>query len=108
MSRPGKLKQRIEIYESSLTRDNLGGYTNEWVSIATTWASVEVVTGTRALEFLQAYNGRPYTITMRQDIDINPNTTKIVYRGRDLIVSSVEPNEDKFTYQVVIATEKIV
>lgn len=108
MSRPGKLKQRVEIFENQPVRDTLAGYNPNWVSVATTWARVEVETGTRALEYLQAYNGRPYTITLRQDIDINPNVTKVVYRGKDLIVNSVETNEDKFTYQIVRASEKIV
>ena len=108
MSRPGKLKHRIEVQENQPSKDTLGGYEPNWVSIATTWAKVDVETGTRALEYLQAYNGRPYTITMRQDIELNPNTMKVIYKGKDLIINSVETNEDKYTYQIVRASEKIV
>ena len=107
MGRTGKLKRRIEIFSPELTRDSLGGSTTAWVSVATTWARVDVDTGNRALEYLQAKNERPYTITMRQDIEVLPKY-KIVYNGADLIINSVELNEDKYTYQIIRASQKIV
>lgn len=107
MGRTGKLKRRIEIFSPTTTRDSLGGYVTTWTTVGTTWAKVEVDTGNRALEYLQAKNERPYTITIRQDIDVQPNY-KIVYNGFDLIINSIDLDEDKYTYQIIRASQKIV
>ena len=108
MSRPGKLKRRIQIQEATQVDSALGGTDTTWTTTRTTWAAVEVTTGTRALEYLQAKNERPYTVTLRQDVDINPNQNRILYGSRILIINSVEVDEDKYKYQIVNASEKIV
>ena len=107
MGRTGKLKRRIEIFSPTLVRDATGGYTTTWTSQGVTWARVDVDTGNGALECLQAKNERSYTITMRQDLEVLPKY-KIVYNGKDLVINSVELNEDKYTYQIIRASEKIV
>ena len=110
MGRPGKMKRRIDIYQVSSTTDILGGQTASRSLIKTTWAKVEQVGGTRALEYLQTKNQRAFTITMRKDlnVDLNPNQIIIQFNNKDLIIESINENLDNFMYQDITATEKIV
>jgi head-tail adaptor len=107
MARIGKLKRRVEVFKPSLTLDTMGGSANVWESVGSTWAKVEEDTSNRGLEYLQARTDVPYNIEMRQDLEVKPNY-KITFDGGDLIISSVRLNLDKYTYQVIRATQKIV
>lgn len=105
MSRSGNLKRRIEIKRPSTVTDELGGQEVSYTSIGFFWAEVRRLNGSRGLENQQTTHGRPFSITIRQDIDILENDT-VEFNSQVLIVSSVERDFDKFKYQTLTANAK--
>lgn len=108
--RPGKLKERVQVWRSVLTQDAMGGSTDVPVLRQETYAQVQIDNGSRGLEYLQARNLRPYIITMRENVnlEINPNSDYLVWDGKRLTITSVDSDPDKLEYRVIRATRKIV
>ena len=109
MTRPGKLKQRVQIWKHNGTRDAQGGFVDAPTLVTTVYADVSIDIGNRGLEFDQAKNDRPYLVKMRENtlIVINPNTYFFIWETRELEINSVVPDPDRLKYQKIRATEKI-
>ena len=104
MSRPGGLKNRIEIFRPSTVVDAFGGSTVSLSSLGTFWASVDRVSGSRSLQYETTSFGRPYSIVLRQNIDIEEDD-EIVFNSKTLVISSIERDDDRSRYQTIIANE---
>ena len=67
----GDMRQKIRIDMPSRTPDGLGGYSREWVKVATLFATVRPLTGNErnASDRIEAVGGFHVIIRHRRDID---------------------------------------
>lgn len=63
--RAGSLRHRVAIQEPVETRDDHGGITRTWNTIATVWASVEPLSGTELYEAQQVQSRVTVRVRMR-------------------------------------------
>jgi len=107
--RTGEYKERIAIWNTTTTSDNIGGKTESTPAAALgyCWAKVIPMTGTRALDFAQitGFQGYTFTIPYRSDITID-TTRKIVYSGRTFQIQSVLPPDEARKELIILAYEK--
>jgi len=90
---PGKLRHRVTIQQNNPSQDAEGVMTENWVNLATVWASIETLQG-RELLAAQAIAAEASTrIRIRYREGITP-AMRILYGSRVFdIQSSLDPEE---------------
>ena len=103
----GSFNQKVSIYSITETTDSQGGVTETGVLEKTTWAKIEPMTGSRALEYGQLTHGKPYRILMRRrkDLTLNENYY-LVYGSKTFRIHSVVNIEEADSFLEIIAYEK--
>lgn len=86
----GKLRKRIDVYEIYAdTVDDIGGVTTNSAIVATVWAEVLELTGTRAALYNEAFNEQPIQIRFRTDAYDLLSTNLIKYDDGDIVIHSI-------------------
>jgi len=103
----GRLNRRIVIQEASVTRDDYGGESLSWSTLATVWASVEY-TGSGSSEDIEAdritaLRVTIFTIRYRGDLT---EKMRISYNSDIYEVKNILPDESEKQY-MVLECEKV-
>jgi len=108
MKMPGAYTRKLVLQTITETSDGVGGMTESASTLATVWASVKPMTGTRLLEFKQLINGVWYDIEIkyRTDISIVAGNT-ITFGGRTLTVHTVLNEREELKVYLITAYEKL-
>ncbi len=70
--RAGKLRHRLAIQEPVETRDDHGGITRTWSTVATVWGSIETLTGRELYEAQQVEARATVRIRIRSYSGLSP------------------------------------
>lgn len=81
--RAGDLDQRIELQRLTRMPDGGGGYSEEWTTYATPWASVRPMSGRERYHAQQTQASANYRVTIRYRADVQ-DADRILWRGRVL------------------------
>ena len=106
----GQMNQTLIIKSVNPTTDSGGGMTEGTpTTVATIWANIIPLTGSRALEFAQITNGKPYDITINYPIgDFTIDETNILtFDSRTLTIHSVVQIDESLKQYKIIAYEKV-
>lgn len=107
MKMPGRYTRKLVLQTITETSDAVGGVTEAATTLATVWAAIKPMTGTRLLEYKQLINGVWYDIEIkyRTDISIVAGNT-ITYGGRTLTVHSILNEREELRVYLITAYEK--
>ena len=103
--RPGRLRNRVELYTVSTVADGQGGFTSTPVLDSTVWADVQQFRGSQQLEFEQVMEAVGYGITVRNRTDVTTNWL-LKFGTRDLKVHTIERNFNDPEYMTIVAYER--
>lgn len=79
----GQLDQKIELQRLTRAPDGGGGYTEQWTTYATPWASVRPMSGRERYHAQQTQASANYRIKLYNRADIDP-ADRILWRGKVL------------------------
>ncbi len=104
MGSAGKSKLRVTIKRPTTALDDFNGTEVTYSTVATYWAQVSRLGGSRLLNQEETTYKRPYIITIRQYADIKEDDV-IELDGEMLVIQSIERDLMRKRYQKIIATE---
>jgi SPP1 family predicted phage head-tail adaptor len=99
-----KLRHRITIERITRAGDGQGGQVDTWVSVATVWASVDVVSQSERLWGQKLAYQRTHKIIMRYMSGITTDM-RIVFGDRRFQIKSVVSPEERRAYLFIDAEE---
>ena len=85
---PGKLRHRVVILEKQTSVDPDGYPTENWVNVATVWASVEPIAGREYFRAAAVQAQHQVRFTMRYRKDITPDM-RLVYDGQEYEIKAI-------------------
>ena len=103
---PGKLNKRVELQKVEREKDGAGGFKeSEPITFATTWASIDGLSGS---EFRRAHQQmveltHKITIRYRKDID---RTMFVSYEGRSFEIQYIENQEERNRFLELFCLER--
>ena len=101
----GMLNHRVQI--SRPTKTNVDGeMVTTWTDLGTYWALVQIQGGNESVSFTQIQGQRLYKITLRAKAITCQVNDRITYKGRDIEVTSVSPDE-QLILQILTAKENV-
>ena len=104
----GRMNRKVAIYTVTATTDSQGGGTEAEALTRTVWGAVEPMTGSKALQYGQLTNGKPYTITIIKPSDLTiTEANYLIVESKTLAIHSVIEIELDGKYLEIIAYEKV-
>ncbi len=102
----GKIRERIEIQEPTVSQDADGAATVSFATIARVWAGVEPLYGNEALIAQQVNAGVSHRVRIRYLADV---TTKhrILYRSRILDINAIINVDERREQIEMLCTESV-
>lgn len=100
----GSLRDRVTIQQETRVEDGGGGASTVWIDIQTVYANVAPVSSnTRIVALAQALMmTHKVTIRYRNDIDLQANRYRLLWRGQVLRIVSVTTPDPPRTYWEII------
>ncbi|HUU35193.1 MAG TPA: phage head closure protein [Vicinamibacterales bacterium] len=80
--RAGRLRQRVEIQQRIETRDEMGGVSEAWETVAMRWASIEPLQGRELMEAQQIASRVTMQVRMRYYEGLSPKH-RLIWRAGD-------------------------
>ena len=98
--RATKYNKRITIRKRVKVYNEIGGWSNTWADLYTSWASVKSLSGLKRLEYGRLEYTEAYDVEMRRRT-VDPNgDCQVFYDGKDFQIASINHDNDK-TYMVI-------
>lgn len=92
----GDLRHRVALQNRTMTPNGTDDYTNAYATIASVWAAVEAVGGTRLIGTAQDQGGTTHTVTIRWRSDRTAWRYVLLADGRRLHVETMrDPDETR-------------
>jgi len=99
----GKMDDRVTFQTSTQTKDALGGYSASWTGEVSTWAYVQPMKGSEALEVSQIVNGQPYECEVYYDdvpgLDMH---YRVEYEGEIYELHSIVKDERRNVWTLIM------
>lgn len=83
----GKMRHRVEVQESTRTRDEFGGVRKTWATVATRWAEVKQGSVAGVVDGAEMVTVN-YEVRMRYSRTLN-NRHRLIYNGKVLDIAAV-------------------
>lgn len=100
----GLLRDIVRFQEVQTQRDELGGFSDEWVDVLTKRAEVRFASGSRKMANGEIYNPLAITCKIRYCRDVHEKM-KLIYEEREYKIISI--NRDRLQQCTVIQAELI-
>ena len=78
--RATKYNKRITIQKLTTVENEIGGWTNSWADLYTSWASVVPVKGMKKLEYAKLEFNEMYEVEMRKRVINADGDCRVVYQ----------------------------
>lgn len=102
----GNLRHRVKIESYTPARDSYGAEIENWISVATVWASVEPISGKEYFASKQINAEVTTTITMRYHVGISP-AMRVIFKERIFEILSVINLEERNIALVLMCKEAV-
>lgn len=102
----GRLRHRVKLQRYDRVSDGMGGYEEQWVDVATVWASVEPLQGRERFEAQQVQATTSHRVRMRYRSDVKPEM-RVLFGSRILHIQAVvDPQERHRELQLLCEEEQ--
>ncbi|MGB9154208.1 MAG: phage head closure protein [Alphaproteobacteria bacterium] len=102
----GELRKQVAIQAEQQTPDGAGGYALGWTTLATVWADISSVTGTKPYidGHLEGHVTHSITMRWRSDITVTSDM-RILYGTRSFNIHAVMNQDENNQYLTVLVEE---
>ena len=102
----GKLRQRVEIQRRDKVPDGGGGWSVDWVKVASPWAWIKPMSGSEGLVAMQLQAQVSHDIIIRYREGVTA-ADRIFYKGRAFNIQSVIDIEERRQWLQIRAMEGV-
>lgn len=100
MIRPGELRERVTVQQSTSATNALGEAVLTWATFAERWAKVEGISSREALQNGQVNADISHRIRLRYLSGLTPHM-RVLWRGRVLEITSVLEHYNRTEHEVL-------
>lgn len=107
MANINEYRSRIKLYKRSYTSNDMGGYSQSLILVATLWSKIEDLGGKEQLLFNKVSADKQYKISIRYRSDINPDM-KVLYNKKyfNIITPPIDVGNYHDELQLICEVEK--
>jgi head-tail adaptor len=93
--RPTKYNKWITVQQLNKVENDIGGWSNSWADMFSSWASVVPVKGFKKLEYAKLEYNEAYEVEMRKRLINADGECRIVFNGNNYQIISFMIDDDK-------------
>ena len=98
--RATKYSKRITVQQLTRVENDIGGWSNSWADMFSSWASVIPVTGMKKLEYAKLEYNEIYEVEMRKRLINADADCRIVFNGNSYQIISFMITDDKVNLDI--------
>lgn len=102
----GALRQRVQVQQRTQTRDQQGGFSDVWQTVARRWCSIEPLRGDEFFQAAQQDARVTHRVRLRPYPGLDP-THRLLYGVRVLHITTVLTPGERGMLQELLVTEDV-
>lgn len=91
--RPTKYNKRITVQKRTKVPNDIGGWSNTWTDLYSSWASVRPLSGAKRLEYGRLAFSETWEVEMRKRAENVDSECQVIHDGKTFQIVSIEIDE---------------